>query len=64
MSAYRSTHLLATTLGYDAVADLLQETLDEEIAAAETLEAAAEGGLFSTGLADKAAADEDDLAVK
>ena len=64
MSSYRSAHLLATTLGYYAVADLLQETLDEEIAAAEALEAAAEGGLFSTGLADKAVAEEDELAVE
>lgn len=58
MSTYTSLVTLANTMGYDEVEELLQENLDEEQAAADTLETAAKGGLFNAGLIDTADASE------
>jgi ferritin-like metal-binding protein YciE len=45
MAAYGSLVAWARAMGHDDVANLLQETLDEEKAADETLSAIAEGGI-------------------
>ncbi|MGE0363973.1 MAG: ferritin-like domain-containing protein [Vicinamibacterales bacterium] len=45
MAAYGTLVAWARAMGHDEAADLLQETLDEEMAADETLSALAEGGI-------------------
>lgn len=50
ISAYGTMRTFATELNLDAVADLLQETLDEEGSADKKLTKIAEGGLFKTGI--------------
>lgn len=60
MAAYTGIITLANTLEYSDAESLLQETLDEENNAADTLESAAQGGLFSSGLVQDAADDDDD----
>ena len=45
MAAYGTLVAWARAMGHDEAADLLQETLDEEKAADETLTAIAEGGV-------------------
>ncbi len=45
MAAYGTLVAWARAMGHDEAADLLQETLDEEMAADQTLSALAEGGI-------------------
>jgi ferritin-like metal-binding protein YciE len=51
ISAYGSARALATQLGHDDVAELLQETLDEESAADEKLTAICEDEILSSAAA-------------
>lgn len=55
IAAYGTTRSIAKELGKNRVADLLQETLDEEGDADEKLSDIAEGGLFSSGVNREAA---------
>jgi ferritin-like metal-binding protein YciE len=57
ISAYGSARALATHLGHDNVADLLQETLDEESAADEKLTSISEEEILpnAAGVEDVAA---------
>ena len=50
ISAYGTVRTYAKELDLDVVADLLQETLDEEENADKKLTKIAEGGLFKTGI--------------
>lgn len=50
ISAYGTMRTFATELDLDAIADLLQETLDEEGNADKKLSKIAEGGIFKTGI--------------
>jgi ferritin-like metal-binding protein YciE len=54
MAGYGAAHAHAKQLGLDDVADLLQETLNQEGATDKKLTKAAEGGLFSSGVNDEA----------
>jgi len=58
MAAYGTLVAWAKTMGHTDVADLLQQTLDEEKAADEKLSALAEGGINQSA-ADAAGSDED-----
>jgi ferritin-like metal-binding protein YciE len=59
MAAYGTLVAWARAMGHTEAADLLQQTLDEEKTADETLSALAEGGI-NQGAADVAHPDEDD----
>jgi len=59
MAAYGTLVAWANAMGHMDAADLLQQTLDEEKAADETLSALAEGGI-NQGAADAAHPDEED----
>ena len=59
MAAYGTLVAWARAMGHDEAADLLQETLDEEVAADEALTALAEGGI-NQDAADAAHPAEDD----
>ncbi len=50
MAAYGTARAFAQNLGYSDIADILQQTLDEEGAANEKLTSIAEDGWFSTGV--------------
>lgn len=50
IAAYGTARAFADQLDMDDVADLLQESLDEESSADRKLTSLAEGGLFSTGV--------------
>jgi ferritin-like metal-binding protein YciE len=50
MAGYGTARAFASQLDMDDVADLLQESLDEESSADSKLTALAEGGLFTTGV--------------
>jgi ferritin-like metal-binding protein YciE len=50
MAGYGTAHAYADLLDLDDVADLLQETLDEEGEANKTLNKIATGGLFAGGI--------------
>ena len=54
IAAYGTVYTFANELGFDAVADLLQETLDEEGNADKKLTKIAEGGFFKKGINIKA----------
>lgn len=54
ISAYGTARTFATEIGLDAVAALLQDTLDEEGNADKTLTKIAEGGLLTSGVNYKA----------
>lgn len=56
MAGYGCARTFADKLGYDKAADLLQQTLDEEGDADHKLTKLAEGGIFSTGINEKAVA--------
>lgn len=66
ISAYGTVRTYATELGLDDVADLLQDTLDEEGNADKKLTGIAEGGLLRSGVNQKAIAQSgnNDKAVK
>ncbi|MDX1663041.1 MAG: ferritin-like domain-containing protein [Candidatus Promineifilaceae bacterium] len=57
MAAYGTARAHANELGHDEVADLLQETLDNEGKTNQMLTKLAEGGLLSKGINPKAEAD-------
>jgi ferritin-like metal-binding protein YciE len=63
MAGYGVAVQFARDLDMDEVADMLQETLDEEKDADEALTGLAKGGLFSTGLNEKAKEELDDEVV-
>jgi len=48
MAGYRTVRTFARELGYDEIADLLQESLDEESDADKQLTSLAKGGFFSS----------------
>ena len=50
MASYGSARAIASHLGFDEIADILQEILDEEGAADEKLTGIAEGGFFTSGI--------------
>ena len=50
MAGYGTARTFAQQLGLDEIADLLQETLDEEGAANKKLISIAEGGIFTSGI--------------
>jgi ferritin-like metal-binding protein YciE len=50
IAAYGTARAFARQLDMDTVADLLQESLDEESSADSKLTTLAEGGLFTTGV--------------
>lgn len=54
MAGYGVARTFAKELGYDKIADKLQKTLDEEGSADKKLTKIAEGGLFKTGINEKA----------
>lgn len=54
MAGYGTVRTFARHLGYDDAKDLLQQTLDEEGEADKLLTSIAEGGMFKTGINDKA----------
>jgi len=54
MAVYGALRTFAKELEYDDAADLLQETLDEEGNANNTLTGIAEGGFFTAGVNEKA----------
>ena len=54
MAGYGSVRTYAKELGYSEAADLLQKTLDEEGNTDKKLTKLAEGGLFGTGVNEKA----------
>jgi len=56
MAGYGTVRTFADQLGYSDAKDLLQQTLNEEGEADKKLTALAEGGLFKTGINEKAAA--------
>jgi ferritin-like metal-binding protein YciE len=56
MAGYGCARTYAKKLGHDRAADLLQQTLDEEGDADHKLTKLAEGGIFSTGINEKAVA--------
>jgi ferritin-like metal-binding protein YciE len=56
MAGYGCARTYARQLGYDEVADLLQQTLDEEGKTDHQLTRLAEGGIFSIGINEKAMA--------
>jgi ferritin-like metal-binding protein YciE len=55
ISAYGTARTLATELGYDRAAALLDETLDEESKADKLLTKIADGGIFRGGVNEQAA---------
>jgi len=55
MAGYGTVRTFADHLGYSDAKDLLQQTLNEEGEADKKLTALAEGGLFKTGINEKAA---------
>ena len=59
MAAYGTLVAWARAMGHTDAADLLQETLDEEMAADEKLSALAEGGI-NQGAANAGSSDDDD----
>lgn len=56
MAGYGAVRTYANELGYDSIASLLQETLDEEGDANNKLTKLAEGGLFQSGINEEAQA--------
>ncbi|MCB0105941.1 MAG: ferritin-like domain-containing protein [Caldilineaceae bacterium] len=56
MAGYGTVRTFADELGYNDAKDLLQTTLDEEGSANKKLTSLAEGGLFSSGINQKAMA--------
>lgn len=56
MAGYGAVRTYADILEYDEISDMLQETLDEEGEADETLTDLAEGDLFTAGINEEAAA--------
>lgn len=54
MAGYGTVRTFADHLGFDKVEDLLQQTLDEEGEADKLLTSIAEGGIFKTGINEKA----------
>lgn len=54
ISAYGTMRTFALEMGLDGVADLLQTSLEEEAAADKKLTKIAEGGIFKTGINQKA----------
>jgi len=54
MAGYGTVRTFADHLGYDDAEELLQQTLDEEGEADKLLTSIAEGGIFKTGINDKA----------
>lgn len=54
MAAYGTIRTFAKELGFNDIADLLQESLDEEGNANKTLTKIAEGGMLSSGVNQKA----------
>ncbi len=54
IAAYGTACSYAKQLGYNEVADMLKETLDEESRTDKQLSRVAEGGLFSTGVNEEA----------
>jgi ferritin-like metal-binding protein YciE len=54
IAGYGTARTYAGELGYDDAADLLQDTLDEELETDEKLTDLAEGGLFSAGINEEA----------
>lgn len=56
MAAYGTARTYAEELGYDDIADWLQETLDEEGAANKKLTKLAEGGWLTSGINEEARA--------
>jgi ferritin-like metal-binding protein YciE len=56
IAGYGCARTFANKLGYDKAADLLQQTLDEEGATDHKLTKLAEGGIFSSGINEKAVA--------
>jgi ferritin-like metal-binding protein YciE len=54
LARHLSENNTSDRINYDEIADLLQETLDEESNADETLTDLAEGGFFTVGLNDEA----------
>ena len=54
MSGYGAVRTYARELGYSDIADLLQETLDEEGERDKQLTSLAKGGFFSTGINEEA----------
>jgi len=56
IAGYGTVRTYAHELGYDKVANLLQQTLDEEGKADKRLTSLAEGGLLQTGINEKAVA--------
>lgn len=56
MAGYGTVRTFADELGYSDAKDLLQTTLDEEGSANKKLTSLAEGGLFSSGINQKAVA--------
>lgn len=54
MAAYGTIRTFAKELGYDDIVDILQESLDEEGNANKLLTKIAEGGLFTSGVNQKA----------
>ncbi|MEZ4680204.1 MAG: DUF892 family protein [Caldilineaceae bacterium] len=57
MAGYGTVRTFADELGYSDAKDLLQTTLNEEGSANKKLTSLAEGGLFSSGINNKAIAD-------
>lgn len=54
MAGYGTVRTFAAQLGYDDAKELLQQTLDEEGAADKLLTSIAEGGMFKSGINEKA----------
>jgi ferritin-like metal-binding protein YciE len=54
MAGYGTARAFAKQLGLDDIADLLEETLEEESAADKKLTTLAEGGIFSSGVNQRA----------
>jgi ferritin-like metal-binding protein YciE len=54
IAAYGAARTFAEKLGYDEAADMLQKTLDEEGKTDKKLTALAEGGIFKTGINERA----------
>jgi ferritin-like metal-binding protein YciE len=54
ISAYGTVRTYARELGYNDIADLLQETMDEEIEIDKQLTSLAKGGFFSPGINEEA----------